>query len=180
MVFSGTYWWFNVTAPLKRLGPWAGLQCSQWVGVWEQDSLSLSYFGPPDPCPWGGGPFSIYSPQQEEGRLSSGNLTLGPHKVTSLHTSSPRRHMSRSVGTQMTLSRPSSILASTANRNRWKRCVRPLRPYAVTQNWGTVGKAGKVCCRHPPPNPGKLCIWKMLVAYPSEPHILILESRGMN
>lgn len=73
----------------------------------------------------------------------------GAPQVTFLHTPSPRRHMSRSVGTQMMLSKPLSALVPIANRSRWRRYVGLLRPYAVIQSWGKVGEAAEGCCRQP-------------------------------
>lgn len=120
-------------------------------------------------------------PQQGEGRLGSGSLTLGP-QITPFHTPSPRRHMSRSVGTQTTPSRPSSASVPMANRSRWRRYVGPLRPYAVIQGWGRVGEASKGCCRHPQ----AVCIWDTLAVHPSlNLHLTIcemdfLESLGLD
>lgn len=67
MVFSGICWWFNVTSPLKRPGPWAGLQCSKWEGAWEKASLSLSILDLQIPVPGEEVPIPPTAPNRKKG-----------------------------------------------------------------------------------------------------------------
>lgn len=92
---------------------------------------------------------------RQKGRLGSGSLTPGAHRaglcspqVTPLHTPSPRRLTSRSAGMQTTPSRPSSALAPTATRSRWRRCA-GLLGCVGCPGLGAVEEAPKGCRRHP-------------------------------
>lgn len=114
-------------------------------------------------------PHATHSPPTGKREAGFREPHSGSPPVTLFHTPSPRSHMSRSAGTPMMLSRPSSALAPMAPRSRWRRCVGPLRPCGVSQGWNRAGRGGGGATD----TPRKVCSWDVcsLLSEPPSPHL---------